>query len=151
MGKWGPMQNGAVFAIPLVAVLGGISVLHAYWALGGRWGSAFTVPTVSGQRMFNPTPAATWLVCFAFGIAAVMVMGKVGWIGIGPLGWVFDACLWGLSLVFLLRAIGNLRSFGFFKTVKGTPFAQWDTWLYSPLCVLMAMLAAGLARLPRER
>jgi Protein of unknown function (DUF3995) len=81
----------------------------------------------------------------------VVGMGKVGWIGIGPLGWVFDACLWGLSLVFLLRAIGNLRSFGFFKTVKGTPFAQWDTWLYSPLCVLMAMLAAGLARLPRER
>jgi Protein of unknown function (DUF3995) len=145
------MQHGVVFAIPLVVVLSGISILHAYWALGGRWGSAFTVPTVNGRRMFDPTPAATFLVALAFGIAVIMVMGKAGWIRTGPLTWVFDASIWGLSLVFLLRAIGNLRSFGFFKTVKGTPFAQWDTWLYSPLCVLMAMLAAGLARSPRER
>jgi hypothetical protein len=51
----------------------------------------------------------------------------------------------------VLRAAGNLRSFGFFKTVKGTPFAQWDIWLYLPLCLLLALLAAGLARLTRER
>jgi hypothetical protein len=42
--------------------------------------------------------------------------------------------VWGLALVFMLRAVGNLRTFGFFKTVTGTPFARWDTWLYSPLC-----------------
>jgi Protein of unknown function (DUF3995) len=145
------MQHDLVFAIPLVVALSGISILHAYWASGGRWASAFTVPTVSGRRLFDPTPAATWSVSLAFGIAVILVMGRAGWIKTGPLTWVFDAGMWGLSLVFLLRAIGNLRSFGFFKTVKGTPFAQWDTWLYSPLCVLMAMLAAGLARLPRER
>ncbi len=62
---------------------------------------------------------------------------------------LFDVGVWGLGLVFLLRAVGNLRTFGFFKIVKGTPFADWDTWLYSPLCLLLALLAAGLARLPR--
>lgn len=144
------MHKGIVFAIPLVIVLGGISALHAYWALGGRWGSAFTVPTVNGRRMFNPTPAATWLICGLLGIAVILVMGKAGWIRTGPLSWVFDASIWGLSLVFVLRAVGNLRSFGFFKTIKETPFAHWDTWLYSPLCLLLAMLAAGLARIPRE-
>jgi hypothetical protein len=51
----------------------------------------------------------------------------------------------------MLRAFGNLRTFGFSKTLTGTPFADWDTWLYSPLCVLLALLAAGLARLPRGR
>ena len=56
-----------------------------------------------------------------------------------------------LGLVFVLRAIGNLRTFGFFKTVTGTPFADWDTWLYSPLCLLLALLAAGLATLPQQR
>ena len=75
-------------------------------------------------------------------------MGKAGWIGTGPLSALFDAGVWGLGLVFLLRAFGNLRTFGFFKTVTGTPFAQWDTGLYSPLCLLIALLAAGLARLP---
>jgi hypothetical protein len=145
------VHNRLVFAIPLVIVLAGISLLHAYWALGGKFGSAYTVPTVSGRRMFDPTPPATWAVSCLFGIAVIMVLGKAGWIGTGPLAWVFDASMWGLSLVFLLRAVGNFRSFGFFKTVKGTPFAHWDNWLFSPLCLLLAMLAAGLARLPRER
>ena len=69
----------------------------------------------------------------------------------GQLNVVFDVGVWALSLIFLLRAVGNLRSFGFFKTVKGTPFGQWDTWLYSPLCLLLALLAAGMAMLPSER
>jgi hypothetical protein len=40
------MRNGLLFAIPLTVILGGLSLLHAYWELGGRWGSAYTVPTV---------------------------------------------------------------------------------------------------------
>ena len=38
-----------------------------------------------------------------------------------------------------------------FKTVRSTPFAHWDTWLYSPLSLLLALLGAGLAMVPRER
>ena len=134
------------FAIPLVAILGVLSLLHVYWAVGGRWASAFTVPTVSGRRMFDPSPLATWLVAALLGTAVMLVIGKAAWMGSGPLSSIFQAGVWGLSLVFLLRAIGNLRSFGFFKTVKETPFAHWDTWLYSPLSILLAVLAAALAR-----
>jgi hypothetical protein len=42
-------------------------------------------------------------------------------------------------------------TFGFFKVVKGTPFAEWDTCLYSPLCLLLALLAAGLAWSSQKR
>ena len=76
------MRLRIVFAIPLVAILSWLSLLHAYWALGGRWGSAYTVPTVSGKRMFEPTRLATWTVCGLLGIAAILVMGKAGWIGL---------------------------------------------------------------------
>lgn len=144
------MHQRLLFAIPLVSSLAGLSLLHGYWALGGKWGSAYTVPTVSGRRMFDPTPPATWVVSGLLAIAVILVMGKAGWIADGPLLVLFDIGVWGLSLVLLLRAIGNLRSFGFFKTIKSTPFAQWDTWLYSPLCLLLALLAAGLAMAPRE-
>jgi hypothetical protein len=101
--------------------------------------------------MFNPTPVATWVVCGLLGIAVIVVVGKAGWIATGPLSVLFDVGVWVLGLVFMLRAVGNLRTFGFFKTITGTPFAEWDTWLYSPPCFLLALLAAGLARLPRER
>jgi hypothetical protein len=143
------MRNRLLFAIPLTVILAGISLLHAYWALGGRWGSAYTVPTtMNGRRTFDPSPLATWVVCGLLGLAVIVVMGKSGWIA-GPLPLLFDVGAWCLGLVFALRAVGDLRTFGFFKIVKGTPFADWDTWLYSPLCLLLALLAVGLARLPR--
>ena len=121
------MRNPPLFAIPLVLILGGLMLLHAYWALGGRWGSAYTVPIVRGQRSFEPSPLATWVVCALLGIAVILVMGKVGWIGTHRMPVIVDVGIWGLSLVFLLRTIGNLRTFGFFKTITGTPFSRWDT------------------------
>lgn len=33
------MRSQLLFAIPLTCILGGLSVLHAYWALGGRRGA----------------------------------------------------------------------------------------------------------------
>ena len=139
-----------VFAIPLVVILSALMLLHAYWALGGRWGIANTIPTVGGRRSFDPSPLATWAVSALLGVAVILVMGRVGWIGIAPLSMLFNAGVWGLSLVFLLRAVGNLRTFGFFKNITGTRFAQWDTWVYSPLCLLLAVLAAGLAYFSRN-
>jgi hypothetical protein len=143
------MGNRLLFAIPLAVILGGLLLLHAYWALGGRWGRAYTVPTINGRRSFDPSPSATWVVCGLLGIAVIIVMGKSGWIAPGPLPVLFDVGIWGLGLVFALRAVGNLRTFGFFKNVKGTAFSDWDTWFYSPLCLLLALLATGLARLGR--
>jgi hypothetical protein len=145
------MRNRLLFAIPLTVILAALSLLHAYWALGGRWGTAYTVPTISGRRSFDQSPLATWLVSGLLGLAVIIVIGESGWIAPGPLAALFQIGAWGLGLVFLLRAVGNLRTFGFFKVVKGTPFADWDTWFYSPLCLLIAVLVVGLAWLPRAR
>jgi hypothetical protein len=144
------MVSRRLFAIPLTGILAALLLLHAYWALGGRWGSAYTVPTVSGRRVFDPSPFATWVVCGLLGLAVILVIGRAGWIATNPIPVLFDIGIWVLGLVFVLRAVGNLRTFGFFKTLTGTPFAEWDTWLYSPLCVLLALLSAGLAWLPRK-
>ena len=39
------------------------------------------------------------------------------------------------------RGIGDFRYVGFFKRVKGSLFATRDTYLYSPLCMVLAVLA----------
>jgi hypothetical protein len=145
------MRNRLLFAIPITVILASLSLLHAYWALGGRWGSAYTVPTINGRRSFDPSPLATWVVSGLLGLAVIIVIEESGWIAPGPLPALFQVGAWGLGLVFLLRAVGNLRTFGFFKVIKGTPFADWDTWFYSPLCLLIALLVVGLAWLPRAR
>jgi hypothetical protein len=135
------VHNSLEFAIPLAGILASLSLLHAFWALGGQWGTAYAVPVVRGRRSFNPTPLATWVVCGLLGGATILVIAASQ--RRLPL---LDVGLWGLAAVFALRAIGNRRTFGFFKTISGSPFARWDTWLYSPLCVVIAVLAAGLAR-----
>ncbi|HEY3742796.1 MAG TPA: DUF3995 domain-containing protein [Bryobacteraceae bacterium] len=134
-----------LFAIPLAAILGALSLLHAYWALGGRAGSAYTIPVVNGRRAFEPGPAATWIVCGLLALAAFIAIGKAGYIASGLPPILFTIGTWGLAVVFFARAIGNLRTFGFLKSITGTDFARWDTWLYSPLCLVIAALAAGLA------
>lgn len=50
-----------------------------------------------------------------------------------------------LGAVFVLRSIGDFRLVGFFKSVRGTGFAAWDTRLYSPLCLLLGLGALWLA------
>ena len=137
-----------MFAIPLAALLTFLSLLHAYWALGGRWGIGNTIPSINGRPAFEPSPWATWIVSGLLALAVVIVAGKAGWIPRNPR--VFGLNLWalgvwGLALVFLLRAIGDCRLFGAFKTVTGTRFADWDTRLYTPLCLALALLAASLA------
>ena len=50
-----------------------------------------------------------------------------------------------LALVFLLRAVGEFRYVGFFKTMGDEPFRSWDTWLFSPLCLAIALAAFVVA------
>jgi hypothetical protein len=51
-----------------------------------------------------------------------------------------------ISFVFLLRALGDFNHFGFFKRAADSAFAHWDTWLYSPLCLFIALLSFFVAR-----
>jgi hypothetical protein len=62
------------------------------------------------------------------------------WFGL-PRG-LFRLGMRSISLMFLLRAIGDFRTVGFWKSITDTPFAHWDTRLYSPLCLGIAALAA---------
>jgi hypothetical protein len=47
-----------------------------------------------------------------------------------------------MAIGFALRALGEFHYLGFFKGVRGTPFAHYDTWFYSPLFVCLAVICA---------
>ena len=47
-----------------------------------------------------------------------------------------------LATLFALRAVGDFRYVGLFRRVRGTPFARWDQWLFTPLCVSIALGSA---------
>jgi hypothetical protein len=138
MNWWLGLGLAAVFAV--------LGLLHLCWALGGWRGGAARVPAVNGQWVFKPTRGATLLVAGALIAAMLTVLGQLGlWGGAVPPG-VFQGSTWGIGVVFGLRAIGEFRLVGFFKRVHDTPFAWWDTRLYSPLCLAIALSAFLLTR-----
>lgn len=126
-------------AISTAAVLAALGLIHVYWAAGGALGGAVSVPERNGEALFHPGRAATLVVAFLLFSASAVLLARAGfwgtWLPKQPLAWG----AWTLTAVFLLRAIGDFRWVGFFKRVRGTAFARWDSRLFSPLCLLLAL------------
>ncbi|TBN47421.1 DUF3995 domain-containing protein [Pseudomonas sp. BGI-2] len=124
-----------------------MSLVHLYWAAGGKLGSEAAVPRVPGEGgaesrpAFKPSGFATLLVAVGLLLIAILVCLRVGlylptvhhW----SLQWVISA----IAMLLFARAIGDSNLVGFFKQDKDSKFARLDTWAYSPLCVV---LGAGL-------
>ena len=125
----------------LAAVLAVLSLFHIYWAIGGRMGSGATVPVVGGRQTFHPSPLGTMLVAAALLLAMFTILGQTGLLGRAIPKWIFRWGTGGIASIFFLRAVGEFRLVGFFKRASDTRFAYWDTWLFSPLCLLIAVMA----------
>jgi hypothetical protein len=121
-----------------------LCLLHIYWALRPRNPSAAVVPLREGKPLFTPTPAATLLVALALLVCALLVLGMLGMVRFGLPDWPFRIGVWGVALAFVLRAIGDFRYLGLFKTVRDTAFARNDSWFYSPLCIVIAITCVML-------
>jgi hypothetical protein len=148
-----------MLAIVIVSVFVVLSLLHVYWALGGRVGFAAAVPERathdprSGRprrvKVFQPSRAATLAVAAALAGMGTLVALRAGLFGTAVTHWSVQAALAALALVFVARAVGDFDLLGFFKRANDSAFAFWDSVLYSPLC---AVLGAGLASVawPRD-
>ena len=137
-----PSIAGALAATVLLF----LAMLHVYWAIRGNTGSSPAIPSVDGKPLFVPSRAATVAVAVALGIAALLLLGTIGVLGAGIVPHnVYRVGTSAVATVFLLRAIGEFRYVGFFKRVHGTPFAYWDTRVYSPLCVVLAVACGAAA------
>jgi hypothetical protein len=139
-----------VLGILLAVIFAVISLFHLYWATGGTFGKSVAVPSMAvpgrgNMRAFEPSPASTILVASAFLLAIAVILGQLRFLGHIVPRWIFRWGTGAIALIFFLRAIGEFRLVGFFKQVRDTPFAYWDTWLFSPLCLIIAIMAVILA------
>ncbi len=132
-------------ALAVCSMLMLIAAIHFYWAAGGSAWKAGAIPSRNGIPTLSPGLTATALVGFVLlGMAAVI--GSTA--GLVP-SFLPPAVLRGasavLAIIFAARAVGEFRYVGFFKRVQGSVFARRDTYLYSPLCFLLAVLIAVVA------
>ncbi|RQO29858.1 DUF3995 domain-containing protein [Taibaiella sp. KBW10] len=117
-----------------------LALLHLYWVFGGQLGLTEAVPTnANGKRVFAPSRLGTFTVALGLMLFAGVNMGFNGMLKI-PVDPVYiKYALWTISLIFLVRFIGDFRYIGIAKSFKGSVFACRDTYIYSPLCLLLAI------------
>ena len=122
-----------------------VAGLHVYWAAGGRAGGAAVPSRPGGGALFVPSVGSTLAVAAALSVATWIVAVSGGLAPrIGP-RIAYSVGVWGLGLVLAARAIGDFRYVGFFKRVRGTPFARLDDLVYTPLVALLALATLWLA------
>ena len=137
-------------AIPvaLTAVLVTLSAIHVYWAVTGSTASRGVIPEVDGKPLFTPSRSATLLVAALLLVAAFIAASRGQLVAPAGRGSLVHWAAIVAAVVFLLRAVGEFRYVGFFKRRRGTRFATLDSWLFSPLCVLIGLAFSYVAMLP---
>jgi hypothetical protein len=125
--------------VVIAAVMGGLAALHVFWACGGTLGTVAVIPTRDGAPLFRPGRAATLAVAVGLAGAGYVALAAVELVPWGlPRGALPVGCA-VLAVLFGGRAIGERRYVGFFKRVRGTAFAWWDTRVFSPLCAALSI------------
>lgn len=132
-------------AVGLTLVLLSLAAVHLYWATRGA-GTTVGIPShPDGTPIFRPGRVATFGVAVGLGVAALLVAGRAGLADVGISPVVLHVGVWGVAVAFMLRTVGEFRYVGLFKRVRGTPFARWDTRLFTPLCAAIATAAVVVA------
>lgn len=120
-----------------------LSVLHVYWAFGGKWRSKSSIPTKRGTnhplfeaRIVGTLIIGVGLLLFAAVSMANMLMADSKTIN------VLTYCI---AIIFFIRTVGDFKYVGVFKKVKGTGFANADTKFYVPLCAYISISSFYIA------
>ncbi|MEL6366315.1 MAG: DUF3995 domain-containing protein [Pseudomonadota bacterium] len=124
----------------LFFVLTAIAGLHAYWAIGGLWPGATEeelIRTVIGDPGFKRMPPA-WMTFTVSGLLITAAFIGLSASGVAPIGWGWLARIGatGVALVFLARGAATYRLPGVAAGLT-EPFATYNIWLYSPLCIAL--------------
>lgn len=136
-------------AIALFIIFLFLSGIHVYWAFGGTWGSGAVLPTINDNvKVIMPGIVPTLIVAFGllgFGLIAIL---NVVTFDLKFPTW-FDTVLqygiWIIAGIFMARAIGEFNYVGFFQKHRHTKFGQNDIKYYSPLCLVVSILAIIVA------
>ncbi len=130
----------AVFINTVIFIL--LSILHFYWTFGGKLWYDDVLPTSSnGLNKLNPGPASGLIVAFGLLLLALVTVGSQGLFDRYMKRSYFRYGTLAIAILFLLRAIGDFRFVGFFKSVKQTRFGINDTQIFSPLCLFISIMS----------
>jgi hypothetical protein len=129
-----------LIAFTISGILFVISLIHVYWAFGGKKGVDLAIPVVEGGKAFTPGTLITLSVAAALTVFSLLSLGLIDVIAKPQ---TLESYIEWIALVvgaiFVLRAVGDFNMVGFSKKNQQGQFARLDTWLYSPLCLCLGV------------
>ncbi|KGL61755.1 DUF3995 domain-containing protein [Polaribacter sp. Hel1_85] len=129
-----------ILSILLSIILIGLGLIHFNWVIGRKFGFAASLPTKErGERVLNPKKIDSIIVGIGLTAFGIFYILKSGIIEYNLPEWFMKYVSWIIPILFLLRAIGEFKYIGFFKSVKNTDFGKLDTKFFSPLCLIIGI------------
>jgi len=108
---------------------------------GGSWGYDNAIPTnIEGEKLFNPKKIEAAFVAIGLLVFAMYYFFIGNFVSLNFPNWVSIYAGWVISLIFILRSIGEFKYLGFFKKIKTTNFGKLDSKLFSPLCLAIGLI-----------
>jgi len=140
-------------SLPLIialAIIAFAAAFHLHWALGGRLGFSVSLPQrpdgspVLAHRIgwWRPAAGAVAIALLLLGALALAAEGQLA-LPLPPM--LVRAALGLAGAAFILRALLPTPWTGFFKRIRGTRWARYDSWLYSPLFLLLGAALVAIA------
>ena len=123
---------------------------HLYWALGGRIGFGVSLPQrpdgtpVLAHRIRWWRPAAGAVAVGLVGLAA-LTLAAAGQLALPVPTRAAKGAVALAGMAFVLRALLPTPWTGFFKRIRTTRWARFDSWVYSPLFLLLGATLIAVA------
>jgi hypothetical protein len=128
-----------------LAIIAFAAAFHVLWALGGQYGLSVSLPQlpdgtpVMAHRISWWRPAAGGVALGLVGLA-LLLLAQAGHLHLPFSRATTRLGLLGVGLAFMARALVPNRYVGFFKGIRNTRWAKYDTRLYSPLFLALGLL-----------
>ncbi|MEH6706121.1 MAG: DUF3995 domain-containing protein [Galbibacter orientalis] len=130
-----------ILSILLSLILIVLGMIHLNWVIGGKFGYVESLPTKeNGERVLNPKKIDSAIIGIGLIAFGIFYMIESGLIEYNLPEWIIKYGSWIIPIIFLLRAVGEFKYVGFFKSVRKTDFGKLDTKLFSPLCLIIGIL-----------
>jgi len=141
------MVNIFVFVNVIIFIF--LSLLHFYWAFGGKWAIDATVPEKWLDDYTNPenkwkNVTATLIVAIGLLFFAFVIGLNVNLVSVDLSAKMVKWITGGIGGIFLLRAVGDMNMFGFFKKKSESKFSKNDSLIYSPLCLFIGAICFAI-------
>ena len=129
-----------ILSVLLSFILIGLGIIHFNWVFGGKFGFKEAIPTnENGESVLNPKRIDSAIVGVGLTAFGIFYLFKSGLINFSLPDWILEYGGWTIPILFLLRAVGEFKYVGFFKSVRKTDFGKLDTKLFSPLCLIIGI------------